>query len=216
MPITMRQKSKTMKKAILLFLLLFTLMLPAQIPVTDAATNASLGITNNQLMSIDLQLKTVNKNLLRLITLMENNNNNNEKAKEILKEELEAKKTAPEYVMKSTDVNRTIALKDKILEVYQSSKNSIQEFKYLERNEIQEFTSYTANTIIETQKLFKQCNEILNTRSIILPEERLKKVNGINTQLETLLDSLIAYNLRLSQLNAFRKTGQSLINLNKN
>lgn len=203
-----------MKKTAILSTLLFTLMTRAQIPVTDVATNTSIGIVNSQLMNIDLQLKSVNQNLARMINLMEKNNNTNKKAKDILKEELEAKKTAPDYVLKSIDVNRTINIKNKILKAYQTSKNSIQEFKYLERGEILEFTSYTTNAILETRGLFNQYNEILNTRSIILPEERLKKVNGINTRLEDLLDSLIAYNDRLSQLNAFRKTGRSLMNLN--
>ncbi len=204
-----------MKSILLPFALMFTILVSAQIPVTDAATNASIGLVNSQLTNLGIQLKTVNKNLSRLINLMEKNNNNNRKAKEILKEELDAKKNAPDYVMKSTDLNMSIDLKDKILEAYRVSKNSIQEFKYLERHEIQEFTSFTTNVILETKKLFKQCNEILKTTSIILPEERLKKVNGINIQLGALLDSLIAYNDRLAQRNAFRKANRTLINLNR-
>ncbi len=204
-----------MKTTLFISTLLFTMISTSQIPVTDVATNASVGIVNSQLLNINTQLVTVNKNLSQLITLMEKNNSATSKSKDILNEELDAKKKAPEYVMKSTDVNTTIKLKDKILEAYRTSKNSLREFKYLDRDEIQEFTTYTTNTILETKQLFKQCNEILNTKSIIMPEERLKKVNVINTRLEALLDSLIAYNDKLSQLNAFRKASRTLINLNK-
>jgi len=187
----------------------------AQIPVTDAATNASIGAVNSQLLNMNIQLKAINKNLGRLINLMEKNNNYTSKSKDILKEELEAKKKAPEYVMKSTDVSMTIDLKERILEAYRTSKNSIQDLKYLERDELQEFTLFTTQAILETKNLFKQCNDILKTKSIILPEERLKKVNNINTKLEIVLDNLIAYNNRLSQLNAFRKARRTLINMNK-
>lgn len=196
-------------------MLLFAIGSTAQIPVTDAATNASIGAVNSQLLNMNIQLKAINKNLGRLINLMEKNNNYTSKSKDILKEELEAKKKAPEYVMKSTDVSMTIDLKERILEAYRTSKNSIQDLKYLERDELQEFTLFTTQAILETKNLFKQCNDILKTKSIILPEERLKKVNNINTKLESVLDNLIAYNNRLSQLNAFRKARRTLINMNK-
>ncbi|MBC7000362.1 hypothetical protein [Cytophaga sp. FL35] len=204
-----------MKRALLHLSVLLPMAMMGQIPVTDAATNASVGMVNSQLMNINIQLKAVNKNLARLINLMEKNNNETSKSRKILKEELDAKKTSPDYVMKSTDVNMTIDLKEKILEAYRSSKNSIQKWKHLEQDEIQEFAGYTANAIVEAKNLFKQCNGIIKTKSIILPEERLKKVSGINSKLEQLLDGLIAYNNKLSQINAFREAKLSLINMNK-
>ncbi len=204
-----------MKRTVLLFTILFSAISTAQIPVTDAATNASIGLVNSQLTSINIQLKAVNKNLSRLINLMEKNNNETSKSRKILKEELEAKKKAPEYVTKSTDVTMTINLKSKILEAYRTSKQTVQELEYLDQKEKQEFMGYAANAIVETKNLFKQCNDILKTKAIILPEERLKKVNGINTKLETVLDNLIAYNHKLSQTNAYRKARRTLIKMNK-
>lgn len=204
-----------MKRTVLLFTILFSAISTAQIPVTDAATNASIGLVNSQLTSINIQLKAVNKNLSRLINLMEKNNNETSKSRKILKEELEAKKKAPEYVTQSTDVSMTIDLKSKILEAYRTSKQTVQELEYLDQKEKQEFLGYAANAIVETKNLFKQCNDILKTKAIILPEERLKKVNGINTRLETVLDNLIAYNHKLSQTNAYRKARRTLIKMNK-
>ncbi len=187
----------------------------AQIPVTDVATNASVGLVNSQLTSINVQLKAVNKNLSRLINLMEKNNNDTSKSRKILKEELEAKKSTPEYVTQSTDVSMTIDLKSKILEAYRTSKQTVQELEYLDRKETQEFLGFAANAILDTKNLFKQCNSILKTKAIILPEERLKKVDGINAKLETILNNLIAYNHKLAQTNAFRKARRTLINMNK-
>lgn len=187
----------------------------AQIPVTDAATNASIGISNSQLTNINIQLKAVNKNLSRLINLMEKNYNETSKSRKILKEELEAKKNAPEYVTKSMDVSMTLELRAKILEAYRTSKQTVQKLEHLEQKEIQEFLAYTANTILETKNLFKQCNDILKTKAIILPEERLKKIHLINGKLETLLDTLIAYNQKLFRVNAFRKAQLTLIIMNK-
>ena len=187
----------------------------AQIPVTDAATNASIGISNSQLTNINIQLKAVNKNLSRLINLMEKNYNETSKSRKILKEELEAKKNAPEYVTKSMDVSMTLKLRARILEAYRTSKQTVQKLEHLEQKEIQEFLAYTANTILETKNLFKQCNDILKTKAIILPEERLKKIHLINGKLETLLDSLIAYNQKLFRVNAFRKAQLTLIIMNK-
>ncbi len=204
-----------MKKLILLKIVLFPLLALGQIPVTDAATNASIGLVNSQLTSINIQLKAMNKNLGRLINLLERNNNLTSKSKDILKEELEAKKTAPNYVTKSTDVGRTMDLKDKIVEAYRTSRNTVQDFEYLERQEIQDFLMYSTDAIIDTKNLFKQCNQIIKTKSIIQPEERLKEVNSINIKLEAILDELIAYNGRLEQTNSFRAARRTLINLNK-
>ena len=205
-----------MKATLLYLYLLLPLAVVAQIPVTDVATNASVGMVNSQLTSINTQLKAVNRNLIRLIDLMEKNNNDTSNSRKILKEELDAKKEAPAYVTKSTDVAMTIDIKSKILEVYRSSKNTVQKFDYLERKEIQEFLVYAAQAVLETNNLFKQCNEILNTKAIILPEERLKKVNGINLKLKDILDEIIIYNNKLSRSNAYRKARYKMINLNKN
>src|SRR5665811_649687 len=193
-----------MKKTLLHVCMLLPMAAIAQIPVTDAATNASIGIVNNQLLNMNIQLKAVNKNLGRLITLMEKNNNDTSKSRKILKEELEAKKEAPAYVTGSTDVAMTIELKSKILEAYRSSKSTIQKLEYLDRKETREFLGFAAAAILDTKDLFKQCGDILNTKAIILPEERLKKVDGINNRLEKILDGLIAYNNKLSRTNAFR------------
>lgn len=187
----------------------------AQIPVTDVATNASVGMVNSQLTSINIQIKAVNRNLSRLINLMEKNNNETSKSRKILKEELEAKKKAPEYVTRSTDVEMTVQLKSKILDAYRTSKQTVQKLKYLERKETEEFVGFAANAIFETKNLFEQCNKILNTKAIILPEERLKKVDGINGKLEKIFDGLIAYNDKLAQVDAFRKARQTLVNMNK-
>lgn len=215
MPTKTLRKAKIMKRTLLIVTIVLPILLTAQIPVTDAATNASVGMVNSQLLNINRQLKAVNKNLTRLVSLMEKNNNNNRKSKEILKEELDAKKKAPDYVTKSTDVDMTISLKTKILAAYRTSKNTVQQLEYLERDETQKFLVYAAQAIMETKNLFKQCNEILKTKAIIQPEERLKKVSGINVKLETILDNLIAYNDRLFQRNAFRKARRTLINMNK-
>ena len=204
-----------MKKIILVKIILFPLLVFGQIPVTDAATNASLGMVNNQLLNINMQLKAMNMNLGRLINLMEKNNNYTSKSKDILKEELDAKKKAPTYVTKSTEVEMTLDLKDKILNAYRDSRNTIQNFEHLEQKEIQNFLVYSAKAVIDTKNLFKQCNEIIKTKSIIQPGERLKEVNSINTKLETILDELIDYNNRLEQINSFRLARISLININK-
>ncbi len=212
---TTRQSANSMKFKLLSISLLITIATAAQIPVTDVATNASVGMVNSQLTSITIQLKAVNKNLIRLINLMEKNNNDTSKSRKILKEELEAKKNAPEYVTRSTDVEMTIDLKNKILKAYRTSQRTVQQFEYLEKKEIQEFLGFAADAIMETKDLFKQCNDILNTKAIILPEERLKKVDGINGKLEAILDGLIDYNSRLSQINASRKARSTLINMNR-
>ena len=107
-------------------------------------------------------------------------------------------------------------LKDKILEAYKDSKESIESFKNLEGKETEEFLTYAKNAVLKTTKLFKECKTILYTKSIIQPEERLKKIDGINTKLTTILDGLIAYNHKLGQLNSSRTIRRTLIDLNKN
>ena len=205
-----------MKLIITLLSLLAHLTLIAQIPVTDVATNASIGMSNSQLMSINTQLQAVNSNLSRLITLMEKNNKEASKSSNILKEELEVKKNAPNYVTLSSDVNKAIDLKSKILEAYHTSKQTMAKLEFLNKTETDELMSYGADAIIDTGSLIKQCDEILNTKAIIMPEERLKMVSGINQKLEDILENLIAYNHKLSQINSLRKARHTLINLNVN
>ncbi|WP_026810542.1 hypothetical protein [Arenibacter latericius] len=203
-----------MKRTLTFWSLLVHLALSSQIPVTDVATNASIGMSNSQLMNINTQLQAVNTKLSRLINLMEKNNKEAIKSSNILKEELEAKKTAPNYVKLSTDVNRAVDLKSKILEAYHSSKQTVTALEFLNKEETDEFLSYTTNALVETGSLIKQCSDILHTKAIILPEERLKMVSGINRKLEGILDNLIAYYHKLSQINSLRKARRTLINLN--
>ena len=204
-----------MKELLLLKTIIFPIWISAQIPVTDAATNANLGVSNKQLVNIHLQLKAVNRNLAQLVRLMERTDTNTAESKNILKEELQAKKSAPDYVLQSPDVFRTLELKSKILEVYHSSKSTIGRLDHLESKEKQEFLKLAADAILETNALFKQCREILTTRAIIQPEERLKKVDEINGKLEGILDSLLAFNNKIRRLNAFRDSQRTLIYLNK-
>lgn len=210
-----------MKKLFYFTIFVAPLICAAQIPVTDAATNASIGITNGQLTSINshlvdmnAQLKAINQNLSQLVNLLDQNNEYALSSKNTLKEELDAKKSAPDYVFNSPDVDKAMDLKDKILEAYRASRNSVQRFKYLDRKETQEFLSYSSDVVRETRSLFQQCTEILRTRSIIQPEERLKKVNAITIKLDQILDGLIAYNAKLSQINSYRMARRTLIDLN--
>tara|TARA_R110002111_G_scaffold210331_8_gene274117 strand:- start:236 stop:871 length:636 start_codon:yes stop_codon:yes gene_type:complete len=194
-----------------------------QIPVTDAAANATLGMINSQLLQTNMQIKsmgvqltTMNQNLDRLISLLKKNNNLTSKSKEILKEELEAKKTAPDYVMKSTEVITVVNLKNKILKAYRTSQQSVRAFENLDKEESKEFFSYVANAVMKTTDLFKQCKTILYTRSIIQPEERLKKIDQISIKLTEIFDNLIAYEKKLKQINSTRDIRKTLIDLNKN
>lgn len=151
MPIKTPQKTKIMKSTLLYIGLLLPVAIMAQIPVTDVATNASVGIVNSQLTSINIQLKAVNKSLSRLIMLMEKNNKETSKSRKILKEELEAKKKAPEYVTRSTDVDMALDLKSKILEAYRTSEQTVRKLEYLDRKETAEFLRFAADAILETK-----------------------------------------------------------------
>ncbi len=71
------------------------------------------------------------------------------------------------------------------------------------------------NTTADMNEAIDVAVEVTNPKAIILPEERLKKVNGINSELESILDNLIVYNNKLSRTNAFRKSRSTLINMNK-
>ena len=211
-----------MKKLIYLIIVV-PLINFGQIPVTDGATNSSLVITNTTLNQVNLQIKklgaqmtNVNQNLEKLINLIEKNNELTNNSKEILKEELMSKKIAPDYVVKSMEISLTLKLKDKIIEAYRGSENVISDFKYLDKKDKKEFMSYSVNAMIETNRLFKEFRTILSTRSLILPEERLKRINDINEKLKKLLDGLIAYQERLRQRNHTREIRMTLINLNKN
>jgi hypothetical protein len=210
-----------MKKLIYLFNLL-PLVALGQIPVTDAATNGSLGITNNQLAQIHMQLRSVgnrlattNRKLDRLIDLMEKNNDQTSRSREILKEELDAMKTAPGYVLESTELSNITELKDKILEAYRTSQETIGNLKNLETEQTTEFLTIATDALLRTKDLFQQSRTILYTRSLMHPEERLKKINDITVKLNWVLDGLIAHNKRMKQLDASKTIRRTLIDLNR-
>lgn len=210
-----------MKKLIYLFNLVPMVAL-GQIPVTDAATNGSLGIANNQLAQIHIQLRSLgnqvaatNRKLDRLIDLMEKNNDQTTRSREILKEELDAMKTAPDYVLESTELSNITELKDKILEAYRTSQETIGNLKNLETEESKKFLAIATDALLRTKDLFQQSRTILNTRSLMHPEERLKKINDITVKLNGVLDGLIAHNKRMKQLDASREIRRTLIDLNR-
>ena len=204
-----------MRRTLLLLVSLFkAITLAAQIPVTDVATNASIGFVGNQLANMNVQLTSMNQSLSRIINLLEENNQVTDDSKNILEEELNAKKTSPQFVIQSLDVTMTMELKNKILEAYRTSKQSIQQWEHLQSHEIQEYIGFSSQAILETTNLFKQCSVILNTKAIMASEERLKKVDGINGKLRIILNDLISKNKKLSQTNAFRQARRTLIKMN--
>ena len=147
-----------MKKLIYLFNLV-PLVALGQIPVTDAATNGSLGIANNQLAQIHIQLRSLgnqvaatNRKLDRLIDLMEKNNDQTTRSREILKEELDAMKIAPDYVLESTELSNITELKDKILEAYRTSQETIGNLKNLESEQTKEFLAIATDALLRDRK----------------------------------------------------------------
>jgi hypothetical protein len=210
-----------MKKTIYL-LNLVPLVALGQIPVTDAATNGSLGIANNQLVQIHMQLRSLgnrlavtNRKLDRLVDLMEKNNDQTSRSREILKEELDAMKTAPDYVLQSTELTNIIELKEMILEAYRTTRQTMENLKYMDSKETNEFLAIATNAVMRTKDLFQQSSTMLNTRSIISPEERLKKIDDITDKLKTVLEELTAHNKRIKRLDASRGIRKTLIDLNR-
>jgi hypothetical protein len=187
----------------------------AQIPVTDAATNGSLGLVNSQLIQNNIQLKTVNKNLLRLIQLLEKNNRITTSSKDILKEELDAKKNTPDYVLQSPEVALNLNLKSQIMESYRTLRQTIQQYKHLSSKEKQEFIQFMTDIILKTKNLFTQGQHTLTTPSLLPPGDRLDKIRSINSDLEALLKSLRDYGSRLAQKNSLRQSRQRMIELNE-
>jgi len=210
-------------KKIICLICVIPMLAFGQMPVTDAAANTSLALMRNQLLQMNMQIKktgiqltTMNQNLERLINLLEENNTLTSKSKEILKEELEAKKGTPNFVLNSTEVSNTINLKDKILKIYRTSRESLRILKNIDGKESEEFLTYTANALIQATNLFKECKTILHTTSIIQPEERLKKIDNINIKLTEIFDGFTVYEQKLKQLNSSRDIRRTLIDLNKN
>ncbi|KAA2215760.1 hypothetical protein [Maribacter flavus] len=204
-----------MKNSLLLMMLILQYPLLSQIPVTDAATNGSLGLVNSQLIQNNIQLKAMNKNLLRLIQLMEKNNRITTNSKDILQEELEAKKKTPSYVLQSSDVSQNLNLKSQIMDTYRILRQTVQQYDYLTSKEKQEFLRFVTEVILTTKNLFTQGQHTLTTPSLLPPGERLNKIRNINADLEVLLKKLQEYGDRLAQRNALRKSKRSIIQLNE-
>jgi len=168
-----------------------------------------------QLRSLGNQVAATNRKLDRLIDLMEKNNDQTTRSREILKEELDAMKIAPDYVLESTELSNITELKDKILEAYRTSQETIGNLKNLESEQTKEFLAIATDALLRTKDLFQQSRTILNTRSLMHPEERLNKINDITDKLNGVLDGLIAHNKKMKQLDASREIRRTLIDLNR-
>lgn len=211
-----------MKHLLFISVLAVTFSMTAQIPVTDVATQGSLaGInlnisqTNMKIGNTNRKLEQTNKKLQKLIDLLKDNNDIADNNRDIANEELEAKKTAPGYVLNSNEVQRAMQLKDKIIEVFNAARNAVENMEMLTSTEKSNFLTFLANEISEAQKYFRQSREIINTQDIILPEERLKKVDDVNGYLEVILENINTYNRKITSKNYNRLTRQSIIDLTK-
>lgn len=207
---------------ILLFLLKITFSF-SQFAVIDASVaasvntlNGNVSITNSKLAKIISQNERINTNLSEIVSLLKEQNNISTDSKNILDEELKAKKTAPNYVFASRELDDAISLKTKILESYNAGKNLIGNFEYLEAKEIDEYLSFAAKSILKANNFFLESRNILTTTSIINPEERLKRIDKINNKLNQILDSFVSLTNQMKAINHSRKSKNSLINLSKN
>ncbi|SEC65456.1 hypothetical protein SAMN04489761_3410 [Tenacibaculum sp. MAR_2009_124] len=212
-----------MKYYLIIFLfILSTISGYTQVATIDVGTHTALTTlkgsvltTNAKLSKMTAQNEVIIKKLADIITLLEKQNNISKDSKDILDEELTAKKTTPDYVFSSREIQDAIVLKDKIIRTFNSSKRIIEELEFLERKEIESFITFCARTLRKANSLFKESRKILQTKSIINPEERLKRIDQINIKLESLLDAFNQNTSELRSINHSRKSKNSLINLSK-
>lgn len=85
----------------------------------------------------------------------------------------------------------------------------------METKQTKEFLAFATDALLRTKDLFQQSRTILNTRSLMPPEERLKKINDITVKLNGVLGGLIAHNKQMKQLDASREIRRTLIDLNR-
>jgi len=212
-----------MKTIFSIVLILFINNINAQMPVTDVATNSSLAVVNGKLAALNVELRQnnvlareTNAKLQRLIQLLERNNRISDDSKSMLSEELEAKKTTPNYVLNSSTIHKSQKLKSSILALYQVGVDLSQNLEHIDQNSINEFVSLLANKLLKTNELIVEANTILTTNSIINPEERISKIESINNELEDVLKSIKKNTSSIKHKNHSRASKKSLINLGKN
>lgn len=211
-----------MKRLITLMTVLIFIKGYSQIPVTDVATNTSLGLINTNLTTLNTSIKQTNllirknnQKLDKLIELLEKNNKISKDSKAIHKEELEAKKNAPDYVLNSSVLNKALQLKASIVKVYQSGKGLEDYLKHVDHDKVVKFILHITKELIKANKLIKQANTVVNTNSIIQPEERITRVNQINKELELILNNIKNEIRAIKNENSINASKSSLINLNK-
>jgi RNA binding exosome subunit len=77
------------------------------------------------------------------------------------------------------------------------------------------FIGFLANQIQVATQYFQQSRNIMNTNEIILPEERLKKVDDINGFLDEILSTIQKQTQTIKVTNSNRLTKKTLVDFSK-
>lgn len=201
-------------KIILFCVCLAPMSMFAQIPVTDAATNSQLAILNQSILTMNLKLSALNTKMATLIKLMERNTTVNSKSSQVLTQDLTAKRKPASYVLGSPEMAELMDLKDKVMEAYKASRQSLNTFEHLKEVENQEAFEMLTNALVQVSSLMSQGMQISSTPEIMESADRLTALSSINEKLSKILEDIMSLNNALMQKNEHRKALYSTIKLN--
>lgn len=167
------------------------------------------------LNKINRKLKINNDKLDDIINLLEKNNHYSESSKNILKEELDAKKIVPDYVLESEEVSIAMDYKKSITEAYKTAKGIVPELNGVDKKEKEKFLLFLTNQVMKANSLLSDSKKVLNTNSIISPEERMNKISNINLMLEKIEFEIIKETKAIRSKALFSNSYESLRQITK-
>jgi len=183
-----------------------------------AVTNTSINTLNGKIATLNTKVTQTNQKLDKIISLLEDLIEIEDRNKEINEEELQAKKTTPDYLINSSSITSALDLKEEIINAFNTCKNKVEALDNLSSSETSDFISSITKELSNAVKFYNETNTYLNTQSIINPEERGNKIEDLNKKLKDVLKNILSLTdnkvkisqkrENLSTMTELTKTGQ--------
>ncbi len=203
---------KHIKKIPTLILLLFISISNAQIAVVNPSSEAQLIAINTKLTLLNKATIKQTQVLNKLLSEMKKNNEKTEKIRAYEQEIVEGKKNAPEFVLKSYEVENIIELKSDVVQILKNLKKSVDVLTDLKGNEKKDFVVFYKRKMEEIFYLFKASKDVIGSKSLIEPEQRINIIKNNTDKVKDHLDKLNLYSNNLIKLSEGRKVSNTLIN----
>jgi len=197
-------------KILILLCITVSIRANAQLAVIAANTDKQLFKIGGQLTKTNSLLRQQNNLLKKLVDVMKASRLEMERIRTVQEDLINSKRISPDYVINSNEVEGLEGLRKKVVQVFKQIRININGLENISSKERTEFLSFYGAKMNKVMQLLSDSNDVVNTNSIIDPEQRIKLVKNNRIFIKKILDEIIQSSSTMEQVSKGRLATKSI------